>query len=498
MAYRVHVLFATALVFLGCSASSSGDDLGNVTPDSGASQDSGKADGNSDAASIDATAGDSAQADSSSADATSQDSATHDSSTSDSSSTADADAAPDGNPTILTGKLVGGTGDYPGAIAGVWYKSGSVSGVTTSTGEFSYEKGAAIQFGVADVSFRQTKGSAFISPWQLAAQGDCVGSDDLNRLLVLLQSLDTDNDPITGTSVAAPEQAPLRALSSMSDTDVLSLVQKLIPGRQLVDTQIALHRYITQMDGELWAEQAKDTFNTADSAIRSQGVTTDGTNWYFSWRLGLTKTDLSLNTVTKNLAAIPVLLATQGSDHIGDIDYWNGKLYIPLEDSAHYKSPYIVLFDTDLNAGQQFSLPNTMLTKGVPWVAVDGPRSSVYVAEWDPTPSILVFSLANISFQRSIALSTTLGRIQGAKVFETFLYANADNDAKTVYKINLETGTVIPLFSLNISVEVEGLAFLNRPDGTTMHTLNTTSNSTAMEFRHHARTRDPLRKAVCQ
>lgn len=410
---------------------------------------------------------------------------------------APADAAETG-PAVLTGRLVGGTGDYPGGIRGVLFRSGSQSGVTDATGQFSYEQDASVVFGVADVEFRATPGAALVSPWQLAANGDCVQSAELERLLVLLQSLDEDGNPDTGTMLPnAPAGTPTRSFETLDDAAIAALIAQLIPGRAPVPAADAVHRFIRQMDGELWSQQSMDTFDAVSSAIRSQGVTTDGTYWYFSWTLGLDKADQQLHDVMKNNLAIPPVLALQGSNHIGDIDYWNGKLYAPIEDGSAYKNPNLVLFDDELNAGQVFPLPNNLLTKGVPWVAVDGARSRVYVAEWDPTPGIYVFSMPAIAYQSTIPLSTTLGRIQGAKVFEGALYANADDSEKTVYKINLETGTVIELFALHEQFEVEGIAFLLRPDGTQMHTLNVTTGSNGVEFRHHARTREPLRKEVC-
>ena len=416
----------------------------------------------------------------------------------------DADASPldadepESPPTVLTGVLVGGAGEFPGGIGGVRYRSGGLNGVTSATGGFDYELGEPVVFGVADVDFLPTQGAALVSPWQLADNGGCAQSAELERLLVLLQSLDDDEDPSTGTHIATyPEGSPNRSLGALSDIDVANLIEQLISGRTPVAADVAVHRFISQMDGELWTQLSMDTFDTVSSAIRSQGVVSDGTFWYFSWRLGLDKTDQQYNDVTKNNLAIPPLMALQGSDHIGDIDYWNGKLYVPIEDSNGYDNPNVVLYDTELNAGAQFPVPSSLLTEGVPWVAVDGPRASVYLAEWEPTPSILVFSLADISYQREIPLSTTLGRIQGAKVFEGALYANADDDGKTVYKINLETGTVMELFAFHQNFEAEGLAFLDRPDGSQLHTLNATPSATAMEFRHHQRTREPLRKAVC-
>ena len=77
------------------------------------------------------------------------------------------------------------------------------------------------------------------------------------------------------------------------------------------------------------------------------------------------------------------------------------------------------------------------------------------------------------------------------------LYLSTDDAAKDIFKVNLDTGTVIPLFALNENFEEEGLAFLARPDGSLLHTLNVFSKGLGSELRHHQRTRSPLRQAVC-
>src|SRR5262249_30648282 len=159
--------------------------------------------------------------------------------------------------------------------------------------------------------------------------------------------------------------------------------------------------------------------------------------------------DLSFNVEKSNTLAIPTALALAGSNHIGGIDVLNGTLYAPIEDGSGYHNPKIVLYDpSNLTSGTVYSLSNTMLTKGVPWVAVDGPRGLLYVAEWDPTPAILVHDLATVTYQRSITLTPPIGRVQGAKVFEGMLYASTDDSTKDIFKVNLETGTVMQLFSV--------------------------------------------------
>lgn len=381
------------------------------------------------------------------------------------------------------------------------FRSGTQSGFTDDNGTFVYVVGEPLTFSVADVDFRAVSGAPMLSPWQLAASGQCAQGADLTRLLVLLYSLDVDGDPANGTAI--PTVAPgdtQRAFATLTDDDVAALVAQLIPGRALLDGDAAEDLFIRQMDGEVWQQIGIDQFPGAPGAVRSQGVTSDGTSWYFSWTLGLEKTTLDYTTEVSRTNAIPPELALLGDKHIGDIDYWNGTLYAPLEDSHVFEHPHIALYDPatlQVRPGQFYPMPTTLLTDGVPWVAVDGPRGSIYVAEWDPTLAIFVFDLANVTYQRSIPLRPAIGRIQGAKVFEGSLYASSDDAVKDIYKINLDTGTVIPLFALNQSFEEEGLAFLARPDGSLLHTLNVFSKGLGSELRHHRRTRLPLRQSVC-
>src|SRR3982750_4428930 len=98
---------------------------------------------------------------------------------------------------------------------------------------------------------------------------------------------------------------------------------------------------------------------------RSQGATTDGQSWFFSWQGGLEKTDNAF--LTQAAGTWPADIAVQpqvnpdgsnhvGGNHIGDIDYYNGLIYAPIEDGGEnagvvqvndpeYQHPYIALYD---------------------------------------------------------------------------------------------------------------------------------------------------------
>jgi hypothetical protein len=422
-------------------------------------------------------------------------------------SEADRDAAAADAPTTpatQAGVLIGGPGPWPGAIGGLDYRSGHEHGTTDANGTFRYEAGATVTFSIAGVDLGTVAAAPKLSPFALAG-GPCAVSDALRRVLVTLETLDDDAAPETGIHLA-PITAPpneTRALAAMNEPDFATWIGGLT-AHPLADASAALTRFVLQIDDETWMKTDETAFDSIASATRSQGVAWDGAGYVFSWTLGLQRTDANLVTVVNKPASIPFdLYLASGSNHIGDIDVFGGTLYAPLEDGSAYEHPTIVLFDAQTldPKGPRFELPATLLTKGVPWIAVDGPRGVAYVAEWDPTPSILVFDLATFTHQRSIPLSTTLGRIQGAKVLDGALYASSDDDDKTLYKIDLDTGIVLPpLFRYGASVvkELEGFALVPGSGGdVTMHVLAVDAGGSSVTFRTHARTRAPIRSEVC-
>jgi hypothetical protein len=260
-------------------------------------------------------------------------------------------------------------------------------------------------------------------------------------------------------------------------------------------------------------------------------VTTDGRSWYFSWQGGLEHT---LDDFTPMGAGVisPQFVPTVNADgtnsiadtHIGDIDYYNGLLYVPEEDGGQgegpvnfndpeYRHPYIALYDarTLTYTGVSYPLDVGIHAAGVPWVAVDARRRQVYTAEWEmPHDRINVFDL-QMRFKRFLPLryppelgsGFRLSRIQGLKVWGHTLYATRDDHDKTVFSIDLRSGLVTKLFSLKPSTpdaELEGLAVRPTTDGALLHLLIVMNNKLPddarqihVEFRHFA----PVGSAPC-
>jgi hypothetical protein len=380
-------------------------------------------------------------------------------------------------------------------IAGLAYESGTQKGTTDAKGTFSYVDGTPVRFSIGTTVLGTPAGADVISPYQIAGSATCEDTDALRSLVALLEALDDDANVADG--IVLPASPP--ASPSLPSPDV------------------ALRTFIGAFDAEAWTTIGADAFSSGDSIVRGQGIATDGTSWFFSGTTGLEKTDASFASATKNVLAIPIPLAIAGSDHIGDIDYWSGTIYAPVEDKG-YKAPKVVLYDpSSLGAGTVFDVPQSLQTGGVPWIAVDGPRGVAYMAEWDPTPELHVFTLAAMAYARAIPLfvpplaplaplpplaplapaGPPIGRVQGGKVYKGQLYLSTDDAAKDIYKVHLASGTVIPLFAIGADIEEEGIAFFARPDGSLMHTLDVTSSRTSSEVRHHKITREPLRWKVC-
>ena len=227
----------------------------------------------------------------------------------------------------------------------------------------------------------------------------------------------------------------------------------------------------------------------------SQGLAfnKDANEWISSWQYGLQRTDLSMNSLQRvgrvDVAApgyivpgIPAPLLSQGLDHIGDIDVYNGKLYVSLDTTAKdpalgysYGHGHVAVFNaSDLSyTGQSFELigsPANLHHDVASWVAVDGAAGLGYGKEWQNGNTLNVYNLADWSFSRTLTMDRSLSSIQGAKVFDGWLYMSSDNSTASVYRANLSTGHVEELFQLPStpgSHEVEGIALRALPGGAT-------------------------------
>ncbi len=204
---------------------------------------------------------------------------------------------------------------------------------------------------------------------------------------------------------------------------------------------------------------------------RTQGVTTDGNQWYFSWQFGLEIANSQFRSVHREVLDIPLHLLLRGIDHIGDIDYHDGIIYAALDSTHGFSNGHVALYNaSDLSfTGVSYALtgaPSNPKNDIASWVAVDPNGNFGYGKEWQLGNTINIYRLSDWSFTGEAVLDLALERIQGAKVHGDWLYMSSDNATKTVYRGNLLTGHVEELFSLpnpdpNGRREVEGIALLD-------------------------------------
>lgn len=242
-------------------------------------------------------------------------------------------------------------------------------------------------------------------------------------------------------------------------------------------------------DASNWSLTQTDVYRYFDAQTtgiyRTQGVAVSGNEWVFSWQYGLERTDLNFNSLqrtgwvdTSTLTihtGIPAALAAQGFDHIGDIDVANGIIYASLDsETGDYQNGHVALFNaSDLSyTGKLYQLngaPSNPHNDVASWVAVNAAAGLGYGKEWQNGNTINVYNLEDWSFSSTITMDRSLKNIQGAKVFDGWLYMSAHDDTKSVYRMELATGHVEELFQLPRTAdaynETEGIALRRNADG---------------------------------
>jgi len=237
---------------------------------------------------------------------------------------------------------------------------------------------------------------------------------------------------------------------------------------------------------EPWFMVEKYTFDAESLGTRAQGITTDGTNWYFSGGGSLQIADGKFDPTKNNFSAIPQVLrdpspgAPKGLNHIGDIDYANGLLYIALDSDdgdPSYSTPVIAIYNaSDLSyTGKSFVLNPPNGTDDIAsWVAVDVEKGVGYGMAYGDATEMIVYNLSDWSFKEYIPLSQTIDEAQGGKILDGWMYFATNDDTQGFYRASLTTGEVEHLGNIEspFSRETEGLSFGDTPDGKSLFILN--------------------------
>ena len=222
--------------------------------------------------------------------------------------------------------------------------------------------------------------------------------------------------------------------------------------------------------------------NSFTGLYRSQGIATNGQEWFFSWQYGLERADMAFNSLQRNsnldpvnglTPGIPLELLAQGLNHIGDIDYKDGIIYAPIDTTDGYNYGHVALYNAnDLSyTGLTYALigsPDNPDNDIASWVAIDRKGNYGYGKEWQEGNTINVYKLDDWSYSHAIVMDAYLKNIQGGKIWKNWLYLSSDNETRSVYRVNIHSGHVQELFQLPAppgDLEVEGLALIQPKGG---------------------------------
>ncbi len=213
-----------------------------------------------------------------------------------------------------------------------------------------------------------------------------------------------------------------------------------------------------------------------DALIRAQGITTDGEHFFFSENYGLIKTELNgLDIVAKNLIAIPKELLDLGCKHIGGISYYNGRVYVSIEDSKVFEHLYLAMFDAEtLELIKYEAVPLEDHENGIPWVAVDKDTGILYSARRDHITTLNMYDAETLKPIDKFEIDAPVHKVQGAEIHNGVIYMSVSRDDQAIYAANLATGQVQKVISRNLAGETEGegMTILPTENGAFFHVLD--------------------------
>lgn len=240
-----------------------------------------------------------------------------------------------------------------------------------------------------------------------------------------------------------------------------------------------------------------DKFTLDEALLMSQGITTDGEYYYTSGSIaalalcGMAKWTRDFDKVVYTHTAIPQELKDKyGSDHIGGISYYNGKIYAAVEDGTDTYN-LIVIYDAETleYTGVYYDLGTEHLKKGIPYCAVDG--DYLYTSQFKESDCILAYNLDDMTFSHKIKLSEPIYRIQGGEVYKGKIYLSYDvggSSTEQVITVDIETGKVEKLFERTVSRrdhEAEDLTVYPFEDGSLVH-ISDYDKLVSVNIRHYS------------
>ena len=208
-----------------------------------------------------------------------------------------------------------------------------------------------------------------------------------------------------------------------------------------------------------------------------QGVTTDGQYWYITSndkrdRRAVYKYTIDMKFVAKfGLEGIKKQLnGDEEHFHVGDLTYYKGNLYIPLENPQK-----LMILSTDFKTTKFFNLRDKKNTKPTPmgntfaWCAIDPRTGLLYTSDFGGDgnlTNIYIYAKkdhANYTHVGNLTLKERMGRVQGGVITENCKLILADDYYNAIKCYSLKTGAYYGKETVqvdkrdHVAEEIEGL-----------------------------------------
>ncbi len=243
-----------------------------------------------------------------------------------------------------------------------------------------------------------------------------------------------------------------------------------------------------------------DRYVLCDGDYLTQGITTDGTYYYctgartYTGFNGIAKIDMKTGeVVAENRNAMPKEMKKQLFNHLGGCSYYEGKIYVAVED-VFRKHPAVAVFDTETLefTGQYKILGEEIQPEGnLSWCAADREKGVIYTGISRGGDFVNVLDAETLEPIGRIMLETSFHRVQGAECYDGILYISCNDTSKLkhVYAADLETGkvtTVLERKAATSPTEAEGITVYPTEDGAFFHVVDVISMSVGV-IRHYSK-----------
>ena len=227
---------------------------------------------------------------------------------------------------------------------------------------------------------------------------------------------------------------------------------------------------------------------------KCQGVTHDAAHWYITQTLQIWKIpanedlDFCEKTPDSKVLLLPKHLQKEGYNHFGDMDYWEGYLFIALENKGKKIPPAIVLWDANNFKYCSVAILPPPKEKDIPWCAIHPSEGTIFTSDFKCKGELYEYDFSisrnkilELKFLRKIALKDQHGkpihikRVQGG-VFSKknkLLYLSSDGHIQGgIYIFETENYTLVK----HLKVPYDpGFPNIQEVEGITLWDMDTSS-----------------------